>query len=477
MRTAVPRFAQDTRPSRQTNSRKCLPGQDLLFLNMQTSTSLQRILGLWDYLVDRRVGIISEIRELPIEEDDPQFFHYFSRACDTSAFSPLKNFSHNGGVSTNRIVAIAKAMGEAVERYCSAIFNYADLQLADYQTLCEVATHPRSFALYRLEQFTKSSFPWRPFEVDSPVTWARGTVLRTGDPILVPAAMVYAPYVYSKTRKETPIQQPISTGLACGCSFEEAAVSALCEVIERDAFMLTWQLELNRPVIEPTSVPPSCKQLLRRFHDVDLEVQIVDITTDINVPTFATVAISHAATSPAIAVAAATDPSREVALIKSLEELAHTRKYAKQVMLYTPAADVDIDRGHPDVVDQRTHLRFYCPQTASQYARFLWSSHDVLRYANGTDLRLATKAEELANLVSVLVNAGLEPLICDVTTSDIRDLGLFVLRAIIPGMHPLFMGYKNRALGGQRLYNMRKKMSNTSDGKEFGDNPFPHPFP
>jgi len=56
-----------------------------------------RILGLWDLLVDPRVGIVREVRELPVDDDEPDFFHYLSTACDTTAFGALKNFANNGG--------------------------------------------------------------------------------------------------------------------------------------------------------------------------------------------------------------------------------------------------------------------------------------------------------------------------------------------------------------------------------------------
>ena len=65
-------------------------------------TSLQRMTALWPYLVDEKVGIIRKVSDLPCDADDPECFHTVSLACDTSVFTSLKNFSHNGGVSTDR---------------------------------------------------------------------------------------------------------------------------------------------------------------------------------------------------------------------------------------------------------------------------------------------------------------------------------------------------------------------------------------
>ncbi len=223
------------------------------------------ILDLWDELVDPRVGIIRKIRALAIDEDEPNFFHYLSTACDTSAFAPLENFANNGGVGVTPRRAIAKAMGEAVERYCSAIFDEDDLVFASYQELDVPRTRPEAFALYSHEQHAEPGFPYEPFTVGSRIGWTRGTSLVTGEDILLPAAAVYVPYYYRRERGETPVMQPISTGLACGTSEAAAALGGLCEAIERDAFTITWQSRLSRPVIAARDLPAAAADRVRRF--------------------------------------------------------------------------------------------------------------------------------------------------------------------------------------------------------------------
>ena len=54
------------------------------------------------------------------------------------------------------------------------------------------------------------------------------------------------------------------------------------------------------------------------------------------------------------------------------------------------------------------------------------------------------------------------------TTPEVGELGLRVLRAVVPGLHPLFYGFHQRALGGDRL---RSRLGPAAD------NPHPHPFP
>ena len=325
-----------------------------------TRNELDKILGLWDLLVDPTIGIVRSVDEGPIDNDDPEFFHYYSKSCNTARFSLATNFSENGGVSTNRYIAIAKALGEAVERYCAAIYDLDALPMARYRDMSVKAVHPSCMTIYREDQFKQSGFPWEPFTEDSLVHWTPGLSLVSGEEIWVPAAAVYIPFPYGRSPGVARILQPISSGLACGCSFEDAAISGLSEAVERDAFTITWQAGLSRPRISVASLPNAPTDLVGRFNSVGIDVELMNITTDIGVPTVLTFALSHATTSPALAVAAATDASPERAVIKSLEERLHTRRYSKQLRI-PPPPDVRAHEGHPERQDQSDHVRFYWP--------------------------------------------------------------------------------------------------------------------
>ena len=96
-----------------------------------TAIPLQKCL---DEILDMDFGILQEIKEVPRYASDPVFFHYIGRACDTFPFSGQKNFFNSGGASTIRENALYKAVGEAIERYSSAIYDPATLPLHSFES-------------------------------------------------------------------------------------------------------------------------------------------------------------------------------------------------------------------------------------------------------------------------------------------------------------------------------------------------------
>jgi ribosomal protein S12 methylthiotransferase accessory factor len=441
------------------------------------AAACRHLLGLWQLIVDQKVGIVRDIVEFAPDADEPNFFYYLSTACNTFAFSEAANSRQNGGAAIDRYRALAKALGEAVERYCSAMTGNQSLLLASHEQLPGPAPAPESFALFSKSQYSDPRFPWRPFRRDTRLRWVCGTSLVTGMQLWVPAAMVFVPYRLAPGSPEAPIVQSISTGLACGSSFAAAALSGLYEVIERDAVTLTWQAGLSRPRLDVATAPGSVQDAIARFSAAEVHVELIDVTTDVAVPTVLSIAIGDAPSSPAVAVAGAADDRIEVAALRSIEELALTRKFARRVQHSLPAVRVDVANDHPDVADQRHHIGFYCPQSAKPFIAFLWASQDVrnFRAVDGNDER--SDQQRLDAAVQTVARAGYDVIAVDVTTADVAVLGLHVVRMLVPGLHPLFIGHQLRARGGDRLYGVPQKLGFPGMLRDGPDNRYPHPMP
>jgi ribosomal protein S12 methylthiotransferase accessory factor len=434
-----------------------------------------RLKGIADSLVDDRVGVIKFLGELPRESGAPAFYHFFSQACDTSAFTRQKNFGNAGGASINPEKAMAKAMGEAVERYCAAIFEQKECPLSNADSAPFQCVPPEDFALYSSQQYARTGFPYVPFTNYTPIRWTNAINPLSGEVCYVPASMVYIPYSPQTDLGEQAIIQPISTGLACHRSWEESASSAIAEVIERDAFTITWQAQISHPHISNPSLSLYNQELIRRFERAGYSVTVLNITLDHGIPTILSV-LQHTNTEmPAMVFAASAHLNPEMAIQSSLEELAHTRRMATH--LKTNRTPLVPTPNHENISDQSSHVHLYCDQTNFPLTQFIFSSDHTIDFSDIPNISTNNPKQDLLVYLEKIQKIHHQVLLKDITTPDINDLGLKVTRAVIPGFHPLFMGHAMRALGGSRLWEVPQKLGYCGVRPETGDNPLAHPYP
>lgn len=442
---------------------------------IQAGSSVQQLFEKVEYLVDDRVGIITHVGEFPVEPGGPQFFHFYGQACDTTAFAGQKNFATTGGASTNRGIAMAKAIGEAVERYCSAIYDMEDFPLTSFASRRFPCVSPEKFALYSPAQYAHPRFSYQPFTETTSVRWAKMIDPLTDEPCYVPASMVVMPYFNDTKNGEIPIAQPITTGLACHCSWEKAAMSAIGEVVERDAFTIAWQARLGMPKIRLHTLSPHNRDLVDRFQRTGHSVTILNITLDHGIPSILSVIQHPSPEAPALLVAASADLDPEEAVRKSLEELAHTRRLALQLKATLPPLVQGLD--HESLVDQDSHIHLYCDHTNASLAEFMFSSDHQIDFNEIENLSTGDQEHDLTMYLERIAEINHQVLLADLTTCDVKDLGLWVVRAVIPGFHPLCMGHPFRALGGSRLWTIPQKLGYQGITPETGDNPIAHPYP
>ncbi|WP_137128602.1 YcaO-like family protein [Rhizobium sp. FY34] len=428
-----------------------------------------------EILLDRSVGIINRLEETPVPPGEPQFFHFAARACNTRVFVENRNFFNTGGASTNRVTALTKAMGEAVERYSAAIYVRDKLRLGSARDARFRVIPPGDFTLHAPEQYDHPGFPWVPFDVTTIQRWTPVANLGDGSQTHAPAAFVWIPYVYDRAAGEAPIGQPISTGLACHQSYEKACLSSLSEVIERDAFSIFWLAMISPPQIRIETLPDDSYDIVRRFEATGDRVVILDITTDNEIPCFLSVLVSMQEERPAFVFAASCDLDPAVAVRKALEELAHTRRYSQQIKAHLPPVSGDND--WRAVTGQLEHLNLAADHANRAYFDFVFASRKRIDFDTFVSLASGDAKRDLATAVARVEATGQSVYAADLTSSDIASLGLCVTRVLVPGYHPLFMGHNIRALGGDRLYQVPQRLGHAGITAASMSNPFPHPYP
>jgi ribosomal protein S12 methylthiotransferase accessory factor len=414
--------------------------------------------------VSRRTGIVADVTFHELAADDPAFYWATSHPANVVPIGGSAARNEGNAASVDRDRAVLKAVGESVERYCSALYDERELQFATYEELDGDAVPPERFALFSDRQYAEPGFRFAPFTRTTPVRWARGQSLVHDRPTWVPAQLVYVPY--TRDPREPPLRDLISTGLAAGRTFAAAAYRGTAELIERDAFMIVWQNRLPRPRIDLESVgDPFVERLLRAFRGVPVQLHAVLLTLDIDVPVVLIVMTS--ASTPLTTIGIGVDLSPRRALALALEEAGLGFVAVRWLAASTP--DYRPEPGHRECVDLRRHaLAHALDPTLRSSIEFLTCPGETLSLSELPDRSSEDPDENLRLVTSELAGHGFDVVAVDLTTPDVDEAGYKVVRSVVPGLQPLDDDHTCRHLGGTRLYSHQVRSEL---------NPDPHPFP
>ncbi|MEA2664903.1 MAG: ribosomal protein methylthiotransferase accessory factor [Candidatus Eremiobacteraeota bacterium] len=410
-------------------------------------------------LVDERFGIIASLYEAPCDAGAPQIFGFGSILADSTAYGFAHSGRVNGSTSPCQERAAAGAIGEAVERYSGAYVPYDDLLYAPYASLGEDAIDPRALVLYDDERYAASSFLYERFDERRVLAWVRGHSLTRRRDVLVPAFAAYIPF--ERRHGEQALSQLVTTGLACGNTVAAATYAGLTEVVERDGAMLAWLRGTPLPAVNASSATdPALIEVLRRFAPVQDRVRLLDATTDLGVPVVLAAYRDESGRVPAAVIASNADLDPQRAALGALNELAQCMTWVGSM--------VDAGKTHAlPAFDRFTEIEHHVlwpalPEHADRLA-FLFAS------AERRDVRALGVSgrhdEPLGACVERLARRGLEAIAVEVTSPDVAELGLHVVRVIIPGAQPLFFGSDLPRISARaRVAGMRLNLD-------------PHPYP
>ena len=435
---------------------------------------MPQLLDLMETLVDSRLGILEKVWEVPKDEGAPDFVYMTAKTCnlDPGNSSPQEQFFIGTGVAVDRPQATAKAMGEAIERYCAVNCTGDDFPVSAYDSADFPCVQPEEFVLFSATQYSQRDFTYAPFAPETRVHWIAGIDLITRDTIFVPAQMVFlSPIPF---QGHTLITQQISTGLGCHTDPTLAALKAICEVIERDAISVTWLARIPHSTILLDSLSVRNRELISRLEHPGVSVTLCYLKMDHGIPVIFSIMHSEVPDAPSIVVAAGSDVDPETAVRRSLEELGQIWCFAQTVKLRRPKS-LTVKRW-ANVRDMESHAIFYFSRANTHLLDFLLTSRRTIAFSEITSLTGGTPRESLDILLKNIGAVNHRAILVDITSDDLRDLGVWVFRALIPGFHPLFMGHHLRALGLRRLNQVCERLRLPRPRTEKDLNPAPHPF-
>lgn len=428
-------------------------------------------------LISEKTGIISKIEFEQLQAGEPRVF--FARSSPANLF-PLcgqeaKNYGDAASVDPDR--SVMKAIGESVERYCSAQYDTGSFIFGKSSQLDVDTIQPEEIALFSQRQYSEKSIPFSPLTSDTSVYWSQGYSIIQDKTVYAPAQLVYVPYSFFDKR-EPPIHNPISTGLACSSNLTTAICKGIYEVIERDAFMIVWKNQLPCPQLALNSInDPFVKELLKALEGVPVkfEARILNLDMDVHVIVF--IIRSDTGNPPHTVMGLGAELNPVKALILAMEEAFLTflgmSRYIKSDPDYRPKPDFS------DITTPTKHaVTHSIDPTLKPSIDFLLSETSIFSLSELTDKSSQSSLQNVKTLMSMIKAKDLDIILFDLTTPDIHEAGFKVVRTIIPGMEPLDVNHALRYLGGKRLYQLPFQLGILDKpNTEFTLNKYPHPFP
>jgi len=207
----------------------------------------------------------------------------------------------------------------------------------------------------------------------------------------------------------------------------------------------------------------------------NFEIIINDITNDIQIPTFCCWLIDKSGNGSAIALGISANLNPELAIRKSIEEAEETRFGIKKLMRVKN--DISYENDFSKVKTFDDHALLYYKYNMIPKLNFIHNPSKIKEIKNINNISSGNPLDDINICINKINKRGLDIIVVDITTDDIRDIGFYVVRVIIPDMQPLNPNYNYRFLGGKRLYEVPKIIGykkNSTTEEEL--NPLPHPF-
>jgi ribosomal protein S12 methylthiotransferase accessory factor len=362
------------------------------------------------------------------------------------------------GKGITRINAIASALMESIERYCSlpstCSKSFIHGTYLDLSKIYKKVLHPDEVVE-----------PVEPIynDKESIIDYLPGFDILKNEEVLVPAQLVFSKFS-AKPPSINAFPYSHTNGLASGNVLEEAICHALCEVIERDAVSIADLCSSSIPYsileniinslkeahygsylinkipedkfVDDSSIFPDVnisaivkefgpiKFLVKRFTDTGISLLIKNITQeDIGIPTFVASSIEWITSDYGyFAKGYGTHPDSRIALIRAITELSQTR-----------AANIQGARDDFKKISYRHNDEIY--KRKWEFISSSSNGHTNNKNIPFSEIKTYVKndiLDEIKLVLDRLKKAGLKrAIIVDLTNPKV---GVPVVRAIVPGL-------------------------------------------
>ena len=386
-------------------------------------------------------GVVKKLER--IKADLPMNTNYFAEhnfSAPAHSLDQLRSGLTGGsfGKGSTAEQAEASALMEAIERY-SGIFQGDEIRstrrFTDFAP--GEAMLPNDVQLFSERQFASrpnhqhdhqsdNQHPVPdPVDPSEKIEWSPAWSLRDRRFKYFPTGLLY--FFYRNAHTD-------SNGCAAGNTRVEAIVQGFLELVERDAYAIWWYNRLRRGALDLSQFDDAyVRDLQTQFADAGRKVWVLDITSDLGIPTY--VAIMHWVKDGQenIEFGSGAHFDRRIALLRALTELSQ----------FLAIGMMGGGRGEKPTLDGVTPLRL------DDYPFLLPDENPILPPA--ADLKLHDNTRDQVNAcVEITSRAGYDFLVVDQTRPDV---GVPVVRVLVPGLRHFY-----KRFGPGRLYDVPVKL-------------------
>ena len=346
----------------------------------------------------------------------------------------LRRMPVGWGKGLTTVEAVRGAVSETIERYAASLPDLSRVVWRRVGDLDGDVLDPREFALYTDEQYARDGFPYARFDPDVLHPWIAGKWLGSDRSVWVPAVCVF---LYLTLGPENLICQGTSSGLAASSDFDDAALRATLELIERDAFMVAWLTGARSRQIElDGSLDPALRSALNSIEYLGGAVELRLLSTSVFGTTVVALAFGDGERWPGVTLGLAADFDPLLALRAAILELCQTGLYLRRLL---QSDDFVVPLGPESVREMLDHAAFYfLPARAKAFDRLRSNDEPIPLEA----LRERTVERAPRTCATALAATGVRIAVVDATSPDVATRSPFrVVRAVSPDLEAISFGH------------------------------------
>ena len=407
----------------------------------------EEIRSTYKYLRSKKVlGELARVKSYP---DEPQLQIY---SCEYLNSKKPRTTFRGYGCDENKDIAITRAISEAIEYHCITHEHKALFVRGSYNELEPSAIDPLRFIPFSSSQLSQAKYKKFNFTHNTKLNWIEGYSISKKKKILIPASLAYANYS-SRQYQEPIIRMPISTGAACGPNQLFAQYRGLCEVIERDSYVISFLPKMKKKLIS-IDQDDDIFPIKRRIERYNFEVHYVYTSLDNSVHTIVCILVDRSGSGPAVCVGLGGDLNPKKAIATASYE-ALRRHIANRDIFFQPRLKYPIKYSFEWSLWKK-HQLWSAPHMIHVVEKIIKSTTPI-RYKNLVNRAKPSYKKNMDLIINELNHLNYETLYIDMATPEVTRTGLCVVKVLCPEMVPLWRDDRYPYLGVERLHKVSKK--------------------